>query len=110
EVRGSSSQSFPKKSFGFETRDAEGEDDEVALLGLPKEEDWILYAPYTDKSLLRDALTYKLANDLGRYAPRTVFCELYLNGDYHGVYALEEKIKRDKNRVNIAKLNPQDTV
>lgn len=110
EVRGASSQSFPKKSFGFETRDEFGDDLETTLLGLPKEDDWIMYAPYTDKSMLRDALTYKLGNDLGMYAPRTVFCELFLNGDYHGVYCLEEKIKRDKNRVDIAKLNPADTI
>ncbi|HQW01871.1 MAG TPA: proprotein convertase P-domain-containing protein, partial [Saprospiraceae bacterium] len=50
EVRGSSSQQFPKKNFSFETQDADGNDLETELLGLPKEEDWILYAPYTDKS------------------------------------------------------------
>ncbi len=108
ETRGSSSQNFPKKSFGFETQDEFGEDLEIALMGLPKEEDWILYAPYTDKSMMRDALTYQLGRDLGKYAPRTVFVELFLNGDYHGIYALEEKIKRDKNRVNITKLDPED--
>lgn len=110
EVRGSSSQMFPKKSFSFETQDVEGVGLETELLGLPKEEDWILYAPYTDKSFLRDALTYELGNDLGRYAPGTRLCELFLNGDYQGVYWLEEKIKRDKNRVDIKKLNPMDTI
>jgi len=108
EVRGSSSQSFPKKSYGFETKDDIGDDLEIDLLGLPKDEDWIFYAPYTDKSFLRDALTYKLGNDMGRYAPRTRFCELFLNGDYQGVYCLEEKIKRDKNRVDISKLKETD--
>jgi subtilisin-like proprotein convertase family protein len=110
EVRGSSSQSFPKKSFGFETQDEEGKDLETELLGLPKEEDWILYAPYTDKSMLRDALAYQLGNDIGRYAPHTRECEVFINGDYHGVYWLEEKIKRDRNRVDIKKLNPVDTI
>lgn len=108
EVRGASSQGFPKKSFGFETQDEFGEDLEIALLGLPKEEDWILYAPYTDKSMIRDALTYELGRQMGSYAPRTVFVELFLNGDYHGLYCLEEKIKRDKNRVDIAKLDEED--
>jgi subtilisin-like proprotein convertase family protein len=110
EIRGSSSQRFPKKSFGFETQDADGEDLETELLGLPKEDDWILYAPYTDKSFLRDAITYELGDDLGGYAPGTRLCELFLNGDYQGVYWLEEKIKRDKNRVDIKKLNPVDTL
>jgi subtilisin-like proprotein convertase family protein len=110
EVRGSSSQSFPKKSYSFETQDENGQELEVPLLGLPEEEDWILYAPYTDKSFLRDALTYYLGNALGGYAPRTAPCELVVNGDYMGVYFLEEKIKRDKNRVDISKLNPMDTL
>jgi subtilisin-like proprotein convertase family protein len=110
EVRGSSSQLFPKKSFSFETIDADGEDLDTSLLGLPPEEDWILYAPYTDKSFLRDALTYHLGNELGEYAPGTRECEVYINGDYQGIYWLEERIKRDKNRVNIKKLNPVDTL
>lgn len=61
EIRGQSSQHlFPKKSYGFETRDAKGEDLKVTLLGLPEESDWVLYAPYTDKTLLRNALTFYL--------------------------------------------------
>ena len=110
EVRGSSSQGFPKKSYSFETQDEKGDDLETELLGLPEEEDWILYAPYTDKSFLRDALTYYLGRAMGGYAPRTVACELVINDDYQGVYWLEEKIKRDKNRVDIKKLNPEDTL
>ena len=110
EVRGSSSQQFPKKSYSFETQDEEGNDLPASLLGLPEEEDWILYAPYTDKSFLRDALTYQLGNEFGEYAPRAKACELFVNGDYQGIYWLEEKIKRDKERVDIAKLNPTDTL
>ena len=57
---------------------------------------------------MRDALAYKLGRDLGRYAPRTRFCEVVINGEYLGVYVLIEKIKRDNHRVNIAKLNPTE--
>lgn len=55
-------------------------------------------------------MAYEFARRMGRYAPRTMYCELFLDGDYLGVYNLTEKIKRDGNRVDIAKLNPQDTV
>ena len=75
---------------------------------MPAENDWILYPPYSDKSLLRNVLAYRLSNDIGCYAPRTHFCELVLNGDYQGVYVLMEKIKRDKNRLDIATLRPED--
>ena len=108
ELRGSSSQMFPKKQYALETQDALGNNLNVPLLGMPAENDWILYAPYSDKSLMRNMLAFKLAWDLGHYASRTRLCELVLNGDYVGVYVLLEKIKRDKNRVAIATLNPDD--
>lgn len=110
ELRGSSSQMFPKKQYALETQDNLGNNLNVPLLGMPPENDWILYAPYSDKSLMRNVLAYQLAWDLGHYASRTRFCELVLNGDYVGVYVLMEKIKRDKNRVDLATLNPQDII
>lgn len=108
EHRGSSSQFFPKKPYGFETRTETGDDLKVSLLGMPKESDWILNASYTDKTLMRDVLTYHLSNQMGMYATRTKFVELVVDGDYKGVYILMEKIKRDANRVNIASLKPTD--
>jgi hypothetical protein len=108
EIRGSSSQQFPKKQYAVETRDALGNDLDVSLLGFPEESDWILFAPYNDKSLMRDVLAYKIAASLGRYASRSKFCEVVLNGEYVGVYVLLEKVKRDANRVNIKKLEPTD--
>ncbi|MCA2005235.1 MAG: CotH kinase family protein [Ignavibacterium sp.] len=109
ELRGSSSQQFPKKQYGVETRDSLGNDLSVSLLGFPAETDWVFFAPYNDKSLIRDALSYRLSREMNRYASRSKFFELVLNGEYMGVYVLFEKIKRDANRVNIKKLNPADT-
>lgn len=108
ELRGSSSQQFPKKQFAVETRDSAGENLNIFLLGLPAENDWILYAPYSDKSLIRNVLLYNLSNKIGQYASRGRFCELVLNDEYRGVYVLFEKIKRDQNRVNISELNPDE--
>lgn len=109
EVRGSSSQLFPKKSYGLELRDGVGADMDFPLLDLPAEEDWILYAPYSDKTLMRNVLTFTLASQMSdTYASRCRFVELFLNNEYQGVYVLMEKIKRDKNRVDIAKLKEDD--
>ena len=108
EIRGSSSQMFPKKQYSVELHDDLGNDNETALFGFPKEEDWVFFAPYNDKSLMRDVLAYKMGRDQGRYAPRTKYCELVLNGTYMGVYVVIEKIKRDKGRVNINKLDPEE--
>ncbi|MCX7874869.1 MAG: CotH kinase family protein [Melioribacteraceae bacterium] len=109
EIRGHSSQMFPKKQYGIELRDNAGNDIDVSILGFPAESDFVLNATYTDKSLLRNVIAYKLGNDLGRYATRTKFFELIINNDYKGIYILQEKIKRDKNRVNIKKIEIADT-
>lgn len=109
EHRGSASQFFPKKPYGFETRDGTNKSIKVPILGMPAESDWILNASYTDKSLMRDVLTYHLSNQMGRYASKTKYVELVLDGDYRGVYIMMEKIKRDANRIDIASLKPTDT-
>jgi hypothetical protein len=75
---------------------------------MPEEEDWVLHGPYSDKSLMRNVLTFKLGRDLDQYASRTRFVELVLNNDYRGVYVFMEKIKRDKSRVDIADLSPEE--
>ena len=80
----------------------------VELLNFPKEEDWIFYAPYSDKSLIRNVLIYELSNDIDFYASKTEFVELYVNNEYKGLYVFMEKIKRDKNRVNISKNKSED--
>ncbi|PDH39743.1 MAG: hypothetical protein CND83_06070 [Rhodothermaeota bacterium MED-G19] len=108
EKRGNSSQDQEKPPYRFETVDNNAENNNVQLLGFPEENDWILYAPWSDKSLLRNVLIYSLSNEMGRYAPRSKFVELYINDEYRGVYVLMEKIKRDKNRVEISALNPNE--
>lgn len=108
EIRGSSSQQFPKKAYGFETRDENNEDLDVSLLDFPEEEDWILYAPYSDKSLVRNHLIYQLSNEMGRYASRTRLAEVHINGVYNGVYVFMEKLKRDDNRIDINKLKDDE--
>lgn len=109
EYRGSSSQAlFPKKSLGIETWDADGNDINVSLLGYPEEEDWVLHGPYSDKTMMRNKLTFDLYAFTGRYGSRTRYVELVLNGQYQGVYMLMEKVKRDEGRVNIANLKAED--
>ena len=99
EIRGQWSQRSPKKQFGLETRKASGKNESVSLLGLPKENDWVLHSSGTDSSLMRNGLAYWTARRLGWYASRTRFVELVLNGRYWGVYVLTEKPKLDRNRV-----------
>ncbi|MBN2312276.1 MAG: CotH kinase family protein [Sedimentisphaerales bacterium] len=113
-VRGKSSTGFAKKQYHLEAWDDNDQDKDVSILGLPTDSDWILQGPYSDKSLMRNYLTYQWSNDIGRYAVRTRYIEVFLNtggggissSDYIGVYVLMEKIKRGENRVDIAELEP----
>ncbi|PYK02366.1 MAG: hypothetical protein DME23_01735 [Verrucomicrobia bacterium] len=115
-LRGSSSLGFPKHSYAFETQDEAGEGANAALLGFPKDNDWVLYAPYTDKTLLRDFLAYELHGKMGHYSVRAKFVEVFVDSsrgrltmsDYAGVYVFEEKIKRGKDRVDVTPLLPTD--
>jgi hypothetical protein len=97
---------FPKKSYGFETWDSAGNSIDTSLMDMPKESDWILNANYTDKTFCRNAMAYQVWQNMGHYATRYKFAEMVLNGQYKGIYVFSEKIKRNKNRVNIAKLKP----
>jgi hypothetical protein len=108
EVRGESSADFPKRSYDFETQDPDGNDTSVVLLGMPKENDWVLQGPFADKSQIRNAFMYNLARKTGRWHPRVKFCELIMDGEYLGLYTLIEKIKRDSSRVYVAKLKSEE--
>ena len=110
ETRGSSSAGFPAKSYGLETRGPDSVNYNASIFDWPIDNDWILYAPYTDKSLIRNVLTFKLGNETGNYAPRTKLCELILNDEYVGVYVFMERIKVNPGRVGIDKLDYADTL
>jgi hypothetical protein len=105
-IHGSSTVNLPKKSYKFSTLDAQNIDIDFPLLGMPAENDWILEAIYQDKSFIRNELTYFLHRKMGHYSPRYKYVEVVIDGDYKGIYGIVEKIKRNKNRVDISKLTP----
>ena len=114
-VRGrSSSFLWPKMQYALEIWDEHDEDKSVSILGFPPESDWVLLGPYSDKTLMRTVLPFQWSNEIGRYAVRTQFVEMFLatrgqkvsDADYLGIYVFMEKIKRDENRVDVAELAP----
>ncbi len=108
ETRGNSTQGFDKKTYSIETRTVSEQDTSVALLGMGEEEDWILHAMVIDKSQLRIPFSFYLSQQMGHYASNWRYVELIVNDEYRGLYILTEKIKRDNNRVDIAKLGSDD--
>ncbi|HON08511.1 MAG TPA: CotH kinase family protein, partial [Verrucomicrobiota bacterium] len=114
-IHGTTSTNQPKKSFAVKWIDNDENELNLKTLGMPADSDWILYAPNNyDTPLIHNAFMYDLSNQIGRYAPRYRFVELFIHNNaklsysnYHGIYLLVEKIKRGSNRVNIEKLEPE---
>jgi hypothetical protein len=119
-ARGSSTEGYPKVSLKLELQDEFGFDRDLPLAGLPTEADWVLYAPNNfEPVLIHNPFAFQLSRDIGQYAPRTRFVEVYFvqsgvgavqSASYNGIYVLMEKIKIDDNRVNIAKLSPPENL
>ncbi|NQU52610.1 MAG: CotH kinase family protein [Bacteroidetes bacterium] len=108
ERRGASSYNYPQRPYLFETRNEDDTNNNVSILGMPQENDWILLSHYNDKTLMRNAISFDLFREMGHYSVRSRVCDVVINGQYEGIYLLCEKVKRDKNRVDIAKLKPED--
>lgn len=109
ELRGSTSQELRKKPYGLTTLKADNtSNNNVSILGMPSENDWILNSLAFDPSLIRDYIAYNMARQMGNYATRTEYCEVIVNGSYRGLYIFQEKIKSNENRVNVVKIGSSD--
>jgi hypothetical protein len=78
-----------------------GDKKKVDILGMGKDNNWALLAPYLDRSMIRDLLAFEFSRPWMEYTPEGRFCELYLDGIYYGVYILTEVVSKGKNRVNL---------
>lgn len=109
EIRGSSSQTLPKKQYGLTTYKADNVTKvNVSLLGMPADNDWIFNGLGYEPSCIRDYLCFNLSRKIGEYASRTMYFEMILNGTYNGLYVLQEKIKQGSERVDIMKIATTD--
>lgn len=94
--RGNSTWGQPKSPFQIKF------DQKVDLFGMGKAKKWVLLANYFDKSNLRNDAAFYLERLLGeKYALEGRFVELYIDGEYQGVYYLAEKVEIGKARVDL---------
>ncbi|MGD0754081.1 MAG: CotH kinase family protein [Bacteroidales bacterium] len=108
-TRGSSTDILQKKQYRVSTKKTDNvTDNNVSLLGLPSDNDWICNAMGFDPAMIRDYLCYNLSRQIGEYASRTIYCELIVNNVFKGLFVLQEKIKQGKDRVNIMKMATTD--
>lgn len=119
-IRGRSSASFPKKSYGIELLGENDATKVAAVLGMPPGEDWALVGCYNfDRAFMRNAWIYEMSRQAGAWSPRTRLVEVFFNqdggtlaygnADYRGVYILCETIRRGADRVDVAELEPSQT-
>ena len=103
--RGNSSWEYPKKSYKLKL------DESTNLFDNGEARTWALIANYGDLSLLRNYLAYSVASifDTQKYTTKTQFVDLYLNGEYLGVYLLCEQTEVHPNRINISENGTVDT-
>lgn len=109
-TRGNSSRLWPKKPVNIKLSD------DMSVLGMKAHDRWCLVASQFDKTMMRNAFTYRLANEvqdhftdaagteneLGKgliWNPHGETVEVVMNGIHVGTYFLCEHIKINKNRL-----------
>ena len=91
-----------KKPYGFktlQTNDVNGKKQKVSIMGMPKDNDWALLAPYNDRSMIRDVLMFQLARPYFDFTPKARHCEVIVDGIYYGVYIMTERVRKGNNRL-----------
>ena len=94
-VRGNSTAGQPKKPFHVKL------DTSADLFGMGKNKHWLMLADSLDRSHLRNQLAFDLARNLGVDYVKSTYAEVYLNGEYHGLYMFCEQIRAGNTRVDI---------
>ena len=91
EIRGATSSGYPQTPYNIETRTDSGTNNNVSILGMPAENDWVLLSNYNDRSLIRNTLAFKLFEEMGNYSVRTSLCEVQIDSSYKGILDVESK-------------------
>ncbi|OQY08874.1 MAG: hypothetical protein B6I28_04025 [Fusobacteriia bacterium 4572_132] len=104
EIRGQTSAYYPKKPYNIEFLDDDLKDSKnYTLFDMRKDDDWMIDAAYVDKSLIRNRVSNDLFNEINELPYKTKKgksaidgkpIELFLNGNYEGIYILSEKMDR----------------
>ncbi|GAB6011302.1 CotH kinase family protein [Viscerimonas tarda] len=103
--RGNSTWNMAKKTYRLKL------DKKTSLFGLPaKEKNWVLLANYADKTLMRNAVAFKISKVLGlEFTPSVQFVDLILNNEYQGNYMLTDQVEVADKRVAVEKLDTLNT-
>ncbi|MEO1814188.1 MAG: CotH kinase family protein [Acetobacterium sp.] len=107
-LRGNSSRNFDKKSYLIRFVDKTGDEADYAVMGMYQHDEWALYGPFLDKTLIRNYMWMNISAEIMGYAPNVRFCECYIDGEFKGLYLMMETIGRSEGRVDINEYEPGD--
>ena len=93
--RGNSSWKMPRRSYQIKLHNRD------SVIGMDPAKKWLLIANYADASLMRNKLMYDLAAQMMDFAPQSEFADLWIDGDYRGVYLVCQRIATAKTSLNL---------
>ena len=97
--RGNNTFRYKKKPYQIKLRD------KTSLSGMGKGRTWVLLANWTDVSQLRNRVMLDMAAEIGlKNAVQCVHADVWINGQYQGLYLIAEKIQIGKERIPITNL------
>lgn len=108
-IRGNSSRAYAKKNYQIVLTKSDGTDNDQELLGMDRCETWVLHGPAVDKTLIRNYFAYNIAGQFMKdFVPDVRFCELFIDGEYKGLYVLTESIKVEQGRIQLNEPDQND--
>lgn len=104
-IRGNSSTRFDKKQYRLTFVDDTPEQNQrnIQVMGMSRDAEWVLNGPFLDKTALRNYLMYNIAGELMDWAPNLRYCEVFMDGQYQGLYLMIEAVKVEEDRVDITR-------
>lgn len=121
-IRGGSSRLNPKKSYKItlykknQTGSGALRENKVSFLGMREDDEWLLYAMYSEDSKVRDKLSLDIWNESGAleideqgfYGYHMEYIEVFQNGEYRGIYGLMEPV--DYKQLDLTRENEAQPV
>lgn len=100
-IRGNSSRHFDKPGYLLKFTDENGNSKKQEVMGMAAHDTWVMHGPFLDKTLIRNYMWYNISGMIMEWAPRAMFCEAFVNGEYEGVYVMIEQISVGEGRIEL---------
>lgn len=98
--RGNTTWRYAKKPYSIKL------DEKASLLGMDAGKKWVLLAGWRESAKLNTKIAFDMAREIGlAYTPQCQWIDLYLNGEYRGIYYLTENIDVGDGRIEITDLD-----